>query len=149
MDEDPEPVSGILRLIRACLGLVGGLLFGFGSGMMLSHLLLTLLTGGIRQDGWGAAAPWLVICLFGGLIGSIAGVVTAISLLQSQFYKPYQWIDLLAIIIGCLIALLITYLVFRAYFPMARLVPMSAFVPTGGFLARWSLRTFYLNRRSA
>lgn len=139
-----ETLLGVTRLV---FGLLSGLIFGFGAGMIAVHLLLLLIIGELGRDGWGAAPAWLLFCLLGGIVGAVAGIVLAVTLLKSPFGYGFEWLDLLISITGSITAASILFILLSGYDIPLRLIPICAAAPPSGLLIRWGVRKFVLPKR--
>ena len=125
-----ETVAGpMARFARSVLTVLGGAGFGLGAGALGTHGLLTLVTGGINQDGWGAAPAWLFMMVIGGGIGMIAGLALAIHHARNSEMRALCAFDWLGVLAGLAVAVLLFQFVSDRYYWFMKALYLSAIVP--------------------
>ena len=134
----PRP-SAVGRWLRVLTVLLGGTAFGLGSGALAVQGILTLLTGGLTREGWGAAPAWLLLMAIGAFLCGIVGFALSIARVGCEpavNYNVGQW---LGIVVGATVGGLVIfqgfphlYLYYQVIW-LAFLVPLLAAI--GGYLA--------------
>jgi hypothetical protein len=117
------------RILRKVLYVLGSTLCGLGAGSMVPLFLLLLLTGPIKQDGWGAAPVFAFCMLVGGIVGAIIGCIASIrSILYVEVpgWTPFEWLGLLA---GSLVSIGLTLLLFSRYYSFMKALILAAILP--------------------
>lgn len=124
------------RFLRSLLIVAGGAAFGLSAGALVTHALLTGVTGGLTRDGWGAAPIWLLFVVIGGVVGTIVGVTIALGWIRSSELPAYRVFDWLGLLLGTAAGVGLTFLVpDRFYWPVQGIVG-GITVPTCAAIGR-------------
>src|SRR5688500_13894087 len=122
--------AGLLeRVFRASMLLIGGTAFGLSAGSLGTHGLLTLMTGGLTPEGWGAGPAWLLIMAIGGAIGLIAGLAFAIGRIRYWEPRAYRVNDWLGVAVGIAAGVVLFQLVSDRYYWFMQALFLSAILP--------------------
>lgn len=138
----PHTTSGsILR--RGLYGVnvfLNAISFGAGGGALGTMGLLTVMSGGLRQDGWGAAPAWLFFMALGGLGGLVAAAVMAFAWLRDSsevLFVRWEW---LMQALGSALAVAIVPWFFPSYYVYMKFLIAMTLLPALGWGCRWLWR---------
>lgn len=134
--DEPSLADALGRIVRGLLTVAGSAAFGIGAGAFGAHGALTVLTGGIKQDGWGAAPVWLFLMAVGGTIGLIVGLVASIRRVRYQELAAYRVFDWLGLLLGIAAGVGLTLLASERYFLFFKFVIAAGIVPPCAMIGR-------------
>lgn len=132
--------SNLRQGLYAINAFLNAISFGLGGGALGTMILLTVLSGGLRQDGWGAAPAWLLLMAFGAFGGFVTAAVMAYSMLRDSeqiLFVRWEW---LMQALGSIVALAIVPWLFPSYYLYMKLLIAMALLPALGWGCRWLWR---------
>jgi len=134
--QSPTAAEIFGRFVRGLFTVVGSTAFGLSAGALGTHGLLTAMTGGIKQDGWGAAPVWLLFMVIGSAIGLIVALTTSIGWIRNRELNAYSVFDWLGLLLGIAAGIGLAMLVPDRYYWFMKCMVAALTVPPCAAIGR-------------